>query len=104
MSYKDLPIFDTFLWNEEINTAGLAAGPGIIDGCREHRARLRRLSFCHGGVKRPGVTILRALLVRDVGKPGSIRLFREQEIAGSNPAIPTYWTIPVWPSGKAAPC
>jgi hypothetical protein len=26
---------------------------------------------------------------RDVGKPGSIRLLREQEIAGSNPAIPT---------------
>ena len=27
---------------------------------------------------------------RDVGKPGLIRLLREQEIAGSNPAIPTW--------------
>ena len=26
---------------------------------------------------------------RDVGKPGSIRLLREQEIVGSNPTIPT---------------
>jgi hypothetical protein len=42
--------------------------------------------------------------VGDVGKPGSIRLLREQEIAGSNPAIPTSSVIPVWPNGKAAPC
>ncbi len=27
--------------------------------------------------------------IRDVGKPGLIRLLREQEVAGSNPAIPT---------------
>jgi hypothetical protein len=46
-------------------------------------------------------------LFRDVGKPGSIRLLREQEIAGSNPAVPTLIridSIPVWPNGKAAPC
>jgi hypothetical protein len=47
--------------------------------------------------------------IRDVGKPGLIRLLREQEIAGSNPAIPTGTTgpwssLPVWPNGKAAPC
>jgi hypothetical protein len=56
--------------------------------------------------------------LRDVGEPGSIRLLREQEIAGSNPAIPIRsicyareycWgqlltSIPVWPNGKAAPC
>src|SRR5262249_34721918 len=28
-------------------------------------------------------------MTRDVGKPGLIRLLREQETAGSNPAIPT---------------
>ena len=33
-------------------------------------------------------------LFRDVGKPGSIRLLREQEIAGSNPAIPTLCRCP----------
>jgi hypothetical protein len=39
------------------------------------------------------------------GKAWLFRLLREQEIAGSNPAIPTGTTTrPAWPNGKAAPC
>ena len=42
-----------------------------------------RLAMAEARVRLPLGT-----LIRDVGKPGSIRLLREQEIAGSNPAIP----------------
>lgn len=39
----------------------------------------------------PGLIPGTGTIFRDVAKPGSTRLLREQETAGSNPAIPTMY-------------